>query len=219
MISLAVAMLLATPRPVVDTYLVEADQDVWVYPHSSDPGGDSFLRVWGLGGKSVAASAGDAEDFSYSYLRFSFDKVPTDKKLVGAYMFLKPAGTPEIDANAKSWPLEVRPLKGKFTEKDWAYTQISDVSPSESEVYGTGVVSAADGPGAEKAFEIKIDLMGKDSKFSTALSKMLSEKQPMFVALTSKYDVSEMGMKGVYKVFSKDNKDELIRPRLVLKFE
>lgn len=219
MISLAAAILFSMPRPADDTVLIPADQDVWVYPHASDPAGDSYLRAWGVGGKAVAASAGEAEDFSYSYLRFSFDKVPKDKKLVGATLFLTPAGAPEIDPASKSWPLEVRPLKGTFSEKDWVYSQIADVSPSDSEVYGTGIIASGQTPGGEKTFEIKIDLMGKNSKFASAFSKLLGESKPMYVALTSKFDVSEMGQKGVYKVFSRDNKDEAVRPKLVLKFE
>jgi hypothetical protein len=47
----------------------------------------------------------------------------------------------------------------------------------------------------------------------------LGNSKPMCLALTSKYDVAEMGMKGIYKVFSKDNKDSVVRPRLILEFK
>lgn len=222
MLSLTAALLIAPNmhKPVEDTFFVTVDEDVWVYPHASDPGGDSALRVWGLGGKAVAPTPADAENYSYGFLKFAFNNVPADKKLVGAYMFLKPTGKPEIDPASKDWPLEVRPLKGKFDEKSWTQEQLSSTSPSETEVYGSGVVALTDGPSSgEKEYEIKIDLLGKDSKFSEAVLKAIKDKQPMFLALTSKYDVSEMGMKGVYKVFSKDNKSEMDRPRIVLKFE
>ena len=215
MISLAVAVMFSNLRPTFETVTIPVDQDVWVYPHASDPGGDPALRAWGVGGKAVAATAADAEEFSYGYLRFSFSGIPDGKKLVGATMVFKPVGNPEINPDASKWPLEVRSLVGTFTEKDWDYSQVGKIYPS-GDIFGTGILAKADdGDG----LQIKVDLLGKDSKFSSAFDKAVKDKQPMHFALTSKYDVSELGQKGVYKVYSKDNKDEAVRPKIVLKFE
>lgn len=217
MISLAAAILLSLAKPSDDVVTVNDDQDVWVYPHASDPAGDSALRAWGVGGKAVAADAGEAEEFSYGYLRFSFN-VPDGKKLVGASLVVTPVGTPEINPDSKKWPLEARPLVGTFAERSWSYDQVEKVHPSATDIFGTGVIAAAR---SGQGLEIVIDLMGKDSKFGDAFAKALKDKQPIYLALTSKYDVSEMGQKGVYKVYSKDNPNNPTStlPHLELKFE
>ncbi len=191
---------------------IESSEDVWVYSHASDPGGDSALRVFGNGGNAVAASAGDLESFSYGYLKFDVSSLPKDKKLASAELVLTPSGKPVVDPAAKDWPLEARPLVGKFSEKTWGFEMASDVKPLGSSVYGSGVIkatSAADG------FEIRMNLLGEKSTFSGDFAKLTDS---LFVALTTKYDASEQGMKGMYKVFSRDNKDRAVRPRLELKF-
>ncbi len=198
-------------RPVL-AETIEASEDVWVYSHASDPGGDSALRIFGNGGRAVAASAGDLESFSYGYLKFDVSSLPKDKKIASAEMILTPSGKPAVDPAAKDWPLEVRPLVGKFAEKTWAFEMAGDISPSPKSLYGSGVIKTTT---ADDTFEIRINLLGEKSAFAEDFAKLTDT---LFVALTSKYDASEQGMKGMYKVFSRDNKERAVRPRLEIKF-
>ncbi|MBI1331912.1 MAG: hypothetical protein GC165_03435 [Armatimonadetes bacterium] len=218
MISVAAALVLSNLRVPADTVSLTADQDVWVYAHSSDAAGEPYLMAWGVGGKAIADNPDDAESCSYSYLRFSLDQIPAGKKLVGATMILKPMGSPEINPAAKDWPLEVRPLKGTFTEREWSYDVASTVVPMP-EIFGTGIIGAVSGSADAKDLEIRVDLMGKTSKFGDAFAAAAKDKKPMYFALTSKYDPSNQGRSGVYRLYSRDNKDESVRPKLVLTFE
>jgi hypothetical protein len=209
---LAAALFSMVSMPICadKTVTLASDEDVWVYPHSNDPGNDPFMRIWGVGGVSVAPSPGDVENFSYGYLKFNLKDVPTDKKLVSAHLILIPAGKPTISAESKEWPLEARGLGGKFEEKTWTHTMASDISPKKDALYGSGVITAK---GEE--FEIKIDLLGEKSSFAKDFK---ATTDAFFFGLTSKYDVADLGMKGIYKVYTRDNKDKNVHPRLELKF-
>lgn len=209
----AFALLLTAPRLDEVTVSLPVDQDVWVYPHASDPGADPALRVWGVGGKAVSADPNDAEEFSYGLLRVSLANIPDGKKLVGAYLYLKPVGAPEIAANAKDFPLEVRSLTGEFTEKDWNYNLASKIYPGK-DIYGSGIIEKRG-----DNFEIRADLMGKDSKFGAAFDAAVKGKKALYFGLASKVDPAEQGRANVYKVYSRDNKDEADRPKLILRFE
>ncbi|MCE2766770.1 MAG: hypothetical protein LW628_07630 [Fimbriimonadaceae bacterium] len=121
-----------------------------------------------------------------------------------------------INPASKDWPLEARGLSAVFDEKKFVFENAAKISPTES-LYGTGVVT--EGEIDKEARIIKINLLDKKSKFSEDVKAYLGNSKPMCLALTSKYDVAEMGMKGIYKVFSKDNKDSVVRPRLILEFK
>jgi len=193
-----------------------ASEDVWVYPHATDPGADAFLRVFGIGGKSVAPTVADIENFSYGYLKFNLSGIQAGKELVAATLQLTCATKVAIDPASKDWPLEARGLSAVFDEKKFVFENAAKISPTES-LYGTGVVT--EGEIDKEARIIKINLLDKKSKFSEDVKAYLGNSKPMCLALTSKYDVAEMGMKGIYKVFSKDNKDSVVRPRLILEFK
>ncbi len=217
MISLAVAFVYSNLTTLLDDPItVTVSEDVWVYPNASDPGADETFKVWGVGGKAVAPTPAEAESFGYGYLKFNLPEVPESKKLTGAWMVLKPAASMKVDVNAKDYPLEVRPLIGKFEEKTWTYDKSATVYPDNS-VFGTGVVAPPDGLSEIGALEIRIDLMGKKSKFAEAFVKV--GKNPMYFALTSKYDASESGREGIYRIYTKDRKEGDVKPKLVLKFE
>ena len=125
MISLAVTLLLshATLR-LDDPIVMIATDDVWVYPNAPEPGTDESFRVWGVGGRATAGKPTEAESFGYGYLRFVIPATPAGKKLVGAWMVLKPTGTMKVDKNVKDYPLEERPLVGKFSEKTFEHAVI-----------------------------------------------------------------------------------------------
>src|SRR5256885_1361944 len=120
LLTMLAACVLATGPQTFD--LTPTD-DVWVYPHASDPQKDPFLRAWGSAGKAVAATPAEGSDFSYSYLKWdtaAISKAPgkvTEAKLIVTLIADPTYGEDE----AKASPLEVRPLKGDFSEKTWDY--------------------------------------------------------------------------------------------------
>jgi hypothetical protein len=204
------AHAMAQPRNS-ELVTLTSEQDVWVYPHSNDPGGDPFIRVWGVGGTSVAPTPGDVENFSYGFLKFSLKGLPVQKKLLSAHLILTPAGKPVVSKESEEWPLEARGLTGTFDEKDWTQDKASTVGPKKDAIYGTGVIAAKG-----EDFEIRMNLLDEKSVFAKSLA---GNSGDFFIALTSRYDVAEMGMKGIYKVYSRDNKDKNVHPRLELRFE
>jgi hypothetical protein len=217
MISLAAALLFSFVSPRVDGEVtVIASDDAWVYPNASEGGTDEMFRVWGVGGKAVAEKPTEAESFGYGYLRFELPAPPEGKKLVSAFMVLKPTPTMKVDKNAKDYPLEVRPLVGKFSEKSWTYEQSATVYPGDK-IYGKGVVAPVDGSTDAANLEIRVNLLDpKNTLFTEAYAK---SGNPMFFALTSKYDAGENGREGIYRIYTRDRKEPELKPRIVLKFE
>ncbi len=219
MISLAVTLLLSHATLRLDEPVtIIASEDVWVYPMASDPGADETFKVWGIEGKAVAGKPEEAESFGYGYLKFDFSAVPSGKKLVSAFMILRPIAKMTVDKNAKDYPLEVRPLVGRFAEKTFEHGMTATVFPGES-IFGTGVVAPAVGSSDAKELEIRVDLMAKKSPFAEMYGKAVSGDKAMFFALTSKYDAAELGRDGIYRIYTRDRKEENMKPRIVLKFE
>jgi hypothetical protein len=207
MISLAIALLATAPIRIVPT------DDVWVYPHASDPAKDMYLRAWGQGGKSVADSPDGNDDFSYSYLKFDLAQVPKGKlksaKLV-VWHISEPGFT---ETSSGLTPLEGRAIVGDFKETEWEVAMSRKVTPvvGPEGVFGTGAAPA--GLGGTKEFQIVIDLMKGPRDFSKAISG-----STVSIAITSKVDPSEGGMKSVYKFYSR-NAEERLRPYLELELE
>jgi hypothetical protein len=212
--SLLSAGLIAPPAIVE----LPVASDVWVYTHSSDPGSDTILRVWGAGGKSVTSSAGDRDAFSYSYLQFDVSKF-AGRNLKSATLVLTCATKLDAEPGRKDWPVEVRGLTASFEEKSFTYEMGEKIAPTD-EVFGTGYLQDED-KNADPQI-IKINLTTEKSKFRELLSKQLkgnADVKSVSFALTSKFDPAELGRKNIYKFFSKENKDLSVRPKLVLEFE
>lgn len=195
------------------TLQLQPTDDVWVYPHAGDPSKDAYLRVWGSGGRAVAQDAVDTTDFGYSYLRF---KVPADlKSLKGAKLTLTHIAGPGYDKDfSKAFPIQVHGLKGTFEEKAWSYDLINKVQPIGEKIFGTGW---AENLSADKPFQIVIDL-GKP-EFYEYISAASKSGGDLYLALCTKVDVAEVGMKSMYKVFSKDAETDANKPKLVLETE
>jgi hypothetical protein len=193
--------------------------DIWVYPHASDGASDGFLRVWGVDGRSVPADAGEAEEFSLGILRFSLMGTPVGQKLTTATLVVNNVPKPGFSAEqSKAAPLEARAVHAGFAEKGWEYSKVGAVLPargSES-LYGTGWATDVAGD----SVAISIDLLNDKGDFSKALEN--SQKDPakvIAIALTSRINPSELGRSAIYKLFSKEEKDEKLRPRLILTWE
>jgi hypothetical protein len=182
--------------------------DVWVYPHSSDPGGDAYFRIWGAEGQPVSGDPADAGQFSYGYLRFDVSRFPTFLSLKAARLVLtqveNPSYPPEASAEA---PLQVRALTGDFTEKTWKYENSAKVSPvlGKEAFFGTGKLKA-------DSLVITIDLLAGKAKLAEAV-----KGGTLNLALVSALDPSQ-GERAMYKLWTRDAKDEKVRPHLELEF-
>lgn len=212
-------LFLALPVQVTDTITLTPSDDIWVYPHASDPGRDETVRIWGAGGRSVAADPVDAEEFAYGYLRFTLPARAKGARLIGATLELTNVPNDEFDAaELAATPLEVRPLIGSFQEKTWTYTDVAKVYPDAKTFWGKGVPKIVKGEPAK----ISIDLMtrGKDQVGPTEFHKAFDAANggEIDIALTAGIDVAMVGMKAIYKVYTKETSDESRRPRLVLRF-
>jgi hypothetical protein len=213
---LALASVIVSPATVE----IFPTDDIWVYPHASDPEKDVYLRVWGADGKDVASDMAELENLSYSYLKFDLSKLP-EGKITGATLTLTHIGGAGYDlAYAKQNPLRVRPLPANFTEKKWDHGQAEKVAPEAGAmaIFGSGFPEAI--PSDGKEFTISIDLLKGANDFKTYVQKArASETKSMALALTALMDVAEKGQKCIYKVYSKDEEKATRRPVLKLTLE
>lgn len=195
------------------TLEITPTDDIWVYPHASDPQKDGYLRVWGTGGLAVASDPTQADEYSYSYLRFDFAKLPKEAKISGVVLTLMHTPDPTWQASdSKASPLEARVLAKSFTEKSWDYSQGKTIFPGskKEDVLGSFAPAKID-PGQPIKFEL--DLLKGPSKM------VMSTGQEVRIALTSTLDPSTVGNRAVYKFYSKDYDKAEYRPKLTITFE
>jgi hypothetical protein len=186
--------------------------DVWVYPHASDPQRDGYLRVWGVEGQAVAADPTQADEFSYSFVKFDLSKLPAGSKIKSAVLTLTHTPDPTWQASdAKAAPLEARLLKGDFSEKSWDFGLGKSIFP----VSGKEAVLGSFAPSkvaAGQPISFEVDLMKGPAKFALADGKVA-------FALTSTLDPSAIGNRAVYKFYSKDYDKPEYRPKLTIAIE
>ncbi len=189
--------------------------DIWAYPHATDPQRDAYLRVWGVGGMAVAESASDTESFSYSLLQFNTGKVPAGKKLTAAKLILTHIANPSFTVEgASKTPLEVRAVEGEFKEKGWTYESLFKLKLDSKETSLFGATAPKfTAPDAE--FKIEIDLLSGKGNFAKYLAGRVGG--PLSLVLTTKLSMDEN--RQTYKIFSKDAEREAARPVLELTFE
>lgn len=191
--------------------------DVWVYANASD-NSDVYLRTWGDGSKAVAAKGEDAENISYSYLRFDVSDLPKDKKLTEATLTLTHIANPSWnDEIGKAAPIQIRPLGGDFDEKSWTYEKVSTVAPSADAKSIFGSVNPKVPAKADAPIPITINLLSGPGGFSDYLKASLKIGK-LAMAITSPLDPQASGDRTVYKFYSKDA-EKALRPVLKLKFE
>ncbi len=213
----ASVMLRAEPQ----TFSLEPSDDIWVYPHASDPSKDPFLRVWGAEGKAVAPSPEESEEFSYSYLKFNLASLPKGKfKVLEAKLTVTQISDPGYTKDyIKDNPLEVRPLRPDFAEKNWEYDIVRTLNPDKDPKAPYGSASPSNWP-TGKPFPIEIDLLKGPKAFGLDLLSASEGTDRVFaVALTSTNDVQTMGSTAVYKLYSKDADKKEYHPVLRLKLE
>lgn len=190
--------------------------DIWVYPHASDPSKDAYLRVWGAEGKDVAKDVNEMQDYSYSYLKFDLSKVP-EGKVTSATLTLTHVANPGFDlAYSKQNPVRARPLQPEFSEKGWDYAKAEDIKPEAGDkaVFGSGFAQTIP---SDKEFTITIDLMKGPKDFNAYVgSSRASSAKALALALTACLDVEERGQSCIYKFYSKDCENAAKRPVLKL---
>lgn len=187
--------------------------DVWVYPHASDPQKDGYLRVWGAGGVAVASDPAQADEYSYSYLKFNLEKLPRTAVLKSVTLTLMHTPDPTWQASdSKASPLEARTLGKDFTEKAWEYGQGKTIFPGgkKEDVFGSFAPAKLD---AGQPVKFELDLLKGPNKL------LLSAGGTFSVALTSTLDPSVIGNRAVYKFYSKDYDKVEYRPKLTISYE
>jgi hypothetical protein len=203
------------------TFDLSPTDDVWVYPHASDPEKDPFLRAWGSGGKSVSATPDEAGEFSYSYLKWDLSTLPkTGSKLTEARLTVWLVADPGYtEQYAKENPLEVRPVKPEFAEKGWNFDIAAKVIPTADAkgVFGSAYPKGYKKDGKEIA--LAIDLLKGPGDLRKHLAELLMTSNPKLgLALTASMDPSDAGRTAVYKLYSKDAERKEVRPVLHLVF-
>lgn len=187
--------------------------DIWVYANASDPQKDEYLRAWGSNGRAIPIPGDDPQAYSWSLLKWDLSGFSDKSKILEAQLVLNVAPDAGYAAkDAAEAPLEARPVKPGFSESKWNYTDAEAFEPtgSEGDVFGetapTNVYSAG--------FKIVIDLLKGPSDFRDYFMKAMKKDKVISIAIASKIDPSKLGREGIYKVFSKDASDPMMRPAL-----
>jgi hypothetical protein len=210
MIAAIAALAIGLTAPALE--LTPTD-DIWVYPHASDPQKDGYLRVWGVGGQSVATDPAQSDEYSYSYLKFDLSKLPKTAALKSVILTLVHTPDPTWQpSDVKSSPIEVRPLAKDFGEKTWEFGLGKTIFPSgrKEDVYGAFAPAKVD---SGQPVKFEVDLLKGPNKL------LLPAGGSFGVALTSTLDPSAVGNRAVYKFYSKDYDKVEYRPKLVITYE
>lgn len=208
-----IAAIAALAIGLAPTMEFAPSDDVWVYPHASDPQKDGYLRVWGVGGQSVATDPTQADEYSYSYLKFDLSKLPKEARVSSAVLTLTHTADPTWQvSDAKAAPLEARVLAKDFTEKSWEFGLAKTIFPTSGKTALLGTAAPAKIE-AGKPVQFELELAKGEAKFTPNADRTLT------IALTSTLDPSAIGNRAVYKFFSKDYDKVEYRPKLVVTYE
>ena len=197
-------------------YLTPTD-DIWVYANAQDPQKDENLRAWGANGRAIPIPGDDPQAYSWSLLKWDLSGFP-DKDLLEAQLILTAA--PEAGFSAKDAadaPLEARGVKGNFSESNWNNANAQNFLPTgtENDFFGFSSPTNVDPAG----FKIVIDLLHGPANFRDYFAKSMKKDKTIAIAITSRIDPSKLGREGIYKVYSKDTGDPMMKPQLRLVFD
>lgn len=214
-----IAMIVATPSKEFKVVELNPTDDVWCYPHASDPATDDVLRVWGIEGKAVWNTGDEPDSFCIVLMRFNV-KDFAGTKVKSATLTVTHADGAEFQLEwVKKAPLEVRPSNFELVEKNWAYSKVSEArpNPDPKAIFGTG---APESIPSGKPFPIAADLMKGPNKFAEYFEAATkSTTGSLNFSLTTLLDPSDLGRSAVYKFFSKDHENKAYRPVLKLELE
>lgn len=216
MLPLLVAFALAAPK----TITLVPTETVWVYANASTPADGTYLRAWGVEGKSCPPEGEDAGQFSFSYLKWDLADLPKGAKITSAKLTLTNIADPGFTVEtSKRCPIEVRPVVGEFEAKKWTFDMSSKVRPNgdDKSIFGTGF---PDKIASETPVPITVDLLKGPNKFAEALDKAQGgSSHTISLSITSKLDPSADGRSCIYKLYGQNESKEWLRPQLVLTFE
>jgi len=202
------------------TLSLNPTDDIWVYPHASDPEKDGYLRCWGAEGQAVAPDPDEGDEFSYSYLKFDLGKLPKTFTLKSAKLILWHVPDPGWDFGvSKENPVQVRGVGSTFAEKNWEYDISRTLFPDKAKEAVFGAMSSPK-PEAGKPILFELDLLKGPADFAKFLKSSCEKPDRVLgLALTSTMNPSEFGQKSVYKFYSKDWEKADLRPVLKLLVE
>jgi len=195
-------------------YMAPTD-DIWVYANAQDPQKDEYLRAWGSNGHAIPIPGDNPQAASWSLLKWDLSGYSPDTRILEAQLVLNAAPDAGYTAkDAADAPLEARPVKPGFSESKWDYAQAVEFTPigSEENTFGETSPTNIDSAG----FKIVIDLMHGPANFKDYFEKAMKKDRIIAIAITSRIDPSKVGRDGIYKVFSKDSGDPVMRPALRL---
>jgi hypothetical protein len=191
--------------------------DIWIYANAQDPQKDEFLRAWGANGRAIPIPGDDPQASSWSIIKWDLSGF-SNTKLLAAQLIL--SASPDSGYTAKDAadaPLEARPVKSNFSEGKWSYTDAEQFEPigTEGDIFGETSPASVNAAG----FKIVIDLLKGPSDFRDYFMKAMKKDKTIAIAISSRIDPSKLGREGIYKVYSKDAGDPMVRPALRLVFD
>lgn len=193
---------------VGSTWSATPSGDVWVYPHSSTPGGEPFLRVWGDGATAIDKLIPPADAFSHGYLNFALKEVPKGELKSAKLVLVNVPNAELTEAVIKAAPLEVFGLKGTFKEDTFSFTD-TKCGPLEPS-FGKSASEKT-----ETGIRLTVDLMDEKGAFKKYFEEARGSGV-LGLALAAKLSPADSrGM--IYKVNSKEAAEK-DRPLLTLEF-
>ncbi|MBS1713067.1 MAG: PEP-CTERM sorting domain-containing protein [Armatimonadetes bacterium] len=208
---------LVAPGAWAQTLNIDPSDDIWAYGHATDGGTDTLMRVWGDGTRSYEPGWPPPDELSYGYLKFDLSGVSPGEYVVTSAVLtvthrVTSTGTFTKEAG-ETHPLEVRALSDAFSEATWDFSDPGTPGPS-SQLYGTGSLDAYD---ATQSFRIASDLTGQ--AFTDAFNGAVSGSGSIAFALTSTMPVTGMDGALPYRIFTKENTDNGLWPRLEVTYQ
>ena len=192
------------------TWSATPSADVWVYPHSSNPGGEAFMRVWGDGSKPIDTMIPPSDAYSYGYVAFALKDLPKGK-LKKAELTVWNAPNDGLTAEEiKANPLEVFGMKGDFKEDGFSFdgSTCGPIDPS----FGPSTFVQKN----ESGIQLTINLLTKEGAFAKAL-EAAGKTGTIYLALGSKISPAE-SRSMIYKIATKESPEKL-RPVLTIETE
>lgn len=164
--SLSIATALIGSALAASTALAQFDvgvasDDVWVYRHSGNPGGDPVIRVWGTSGLDINPTGypgrGPSQDyFSYGFMSWDLSSVPRNYEWRGATVTVTIA--PDTNYDPATNDVYLRLITNSFDENTWVFGQGPRPVPGDGNRILGDDSQAGNGPGSTITFRIPRNL-------------------------------------------------------------
>ncbi len=156
-LSCVAALALASSAALAQFNVGTPDNDVWVYPHAGNPGGDPVIRLWGDGVNDINPTGypGTLETqpyFSHGFFSWDLSRVPGNWRWNGATITL--TVTPDTNYDPQRYDVYLRLLSDSFDEFTWVYGVGPYPIPGVNNRVRGDDSRAANGPGSTITFRI-----------------------------------------------------------------